>query len=137
MTMKISFAGGKVVHAQTKGFTIVTDVPSEPGGEVSAPSPVDLLLASLGTCTSYYVLHFCEQRGLSLDRVGLSLDVDRDGETERIAKIRISIEVPSSFPDRYLDAIVKAASQCTVKKYLEDCPAIETFAAKAEAAVRT
>ena len=137
MTMKISFAGGKVVHAQTKGFTIVTDVPSEPGGEVSAPSPVDLLLASLGTCTSYYVLHFCEQRGLSLDRVGLSLDVDRDGETERIAKIRISIEVPSSFPDRYLDAIVKAASQCTVKKYLEDCPAIETLAAKAEAAART
>jgi putative redox protein len=134
MTMKIRFAGNKVVHAETKGFTIVTDVPSGPGGEVSAPSPVDLLLASLGTCTSYYVLHFCEQRGMSLDNVGLSLDVNRDEETQRIAKIRISIEVPSSFPDRYLDAVVKATSQCTVKKYLQDCPAIETVTAKAEVA---
>ena len=134
MSMKIRFAGDKVVHAETKGFTIVTDVPSELGGEVSAPSPVDLLLASLGTCTSYYVLHFCEQRGLCLDNVGLTLDVDRDDETQRIAKIRIAIEVPSSFPDRYLDAIVKAASQCTVKKYLQDCPAIETVAARAEVA---
>jgi len=131
MSMKISFAGDKVVHAETKGFTIVTDVPSQPGGEVSAPSPVDLLLASLGTCTSYYVLHFCEQRGLSLDNVGLSLDVERDEEAQRIAKIRISIEVPPGFPDRYLDAIVKAASQCTVKKYLQDSPTIETAAVKA------
>jgi len=65
MSMRIGFAGNKVVHAETKGFTITTDVPSEPGGRVMAPSPVDLLLASLGTRTSYYVLHFCEQRGMA------------------------------------------------------------------------
>jgi len=130
MTMRISFAGQKVVHAETNGFTIVTDVPSEPGGSVSAPSPVDLLLASLGTCTSYYVLHFCEQRELSLDGVSLGLDVERNSESKRIAKINITIELPPTFPDRYLDPIVKAASQCTVKKYLQDCPAIETAASK-------
>ena len=130
MDMKFSFAGNKVVHAETKGFTIITDVPSEPGGTVTAPSPVDLLLASLGTCTSYYVLHFCEQRELDLDSVTLSLDVDRDEESKRITKIKININVPSSFPERYLDAIVKAASQCTVKKYLQDCPEIETAASK-------
>lgn len=132
MTMKITFAGSKVVTAETKGFTIVTDVPSEPGGAVTAPSPVDLLLASLGTCTSYYVLHFCEQRELALDEVSLSLDVDRDEESKRITKIKINIHVPSCFPERYLDAIVKAASQCTVKKYLQDCPEIETAASKAQ-----
>lgn len=128
--MKIRFAGNKIVHAETKGFTIITDVPSEPGGTVTAPSPVDLLLASLGTCTSYYVLHFCEQRELALDEVSLSVNVDRDEESKRITKIKIDISVPSSFPERYLDAIVKAASQCTVKKYLQDCPEIETAASK-------
>lgn len=130
MDMKISFAGNKVVHAETKEFTIITDVPSEPGGTVTAPSPVDLLLASLGTCTSYYVLHFCEQRDLSLDEVSLSLNVDRDEESKRITRIKMNINVPSSFPERYLDAIVKAAAQCTVKKYLQDCPEIETSASK-------
>jgi len=128
--MKITFAGNKVVHAETKGFTIMTDVPSTPGGEVTGPSPVDLLLASLGTCTSYYVLHFCEQRELSLEGVSLSLDVDRDEETKKITRIKMCIHVPQSFPERYLDAIVKAASQCTVKKYMQDCPVIETTAAK-------
>jgi putative redox protein len=131
MTMKIRFAGNKVVHAETKGFTIITDVPSTPGGEITAPSPVDLLLASLGTCTSYYVLHFCEQHELSLDEVSLSLDVDRDEESKRITRIRMSIDVPSSFPDKYKDAVLKLASQCTVKKYLQDCPTIETVVSKA------
>ena len=136
MSMKIRFAGEKIVHAETKGFTIVTDVPSEPGGAVTAPSPVDLLLASLGTCTSYYVLHFCEQRELALDEVSLSVNVDRDEESKQITKIKVDINVPSSFPERYLDAIVKAASQCTVKKYLLDCPEIETMASKAQANCR-
>ncbi len=135
--MEIRFAGNKVVHAETKGFTIVTDVPSEPGGAVSAPSPVDLLLAALGTCTSYYVLHFCQQRDIPLDDVFLSVDVERDQESKRIAKILLSINLPASFPEQYLDAIVKAASQCTVKEYLQDCPAIETAAPKAEVAART
>ena len=128
--MEIRFAGNKIVHAETKGFTIVTDVPSEPGGEVSAPSPVDLLLASLGTCTSYYVLHFCQQREIPLDDVSLSLDVERDKDSKQITKILMSINLPGSFPEQYLDAVVKATSQCTVKKYLQNCPAIETVAAK-------
>ena len=104
---------------------------------VSAPSPVDLLLAALGTCTSYYVLHFCQQRDIPLDDVFLSVDVERDQESKRIAKILLSINLPASFPEQYLDAIVKAASQCTVKEYLQDCPAIETAAPKAEVAART
>ena len=130
MTMTIRFGSNKVVHAETKGFTITTDVPSEPGGSVTAPSPVDLLLASLGTCTSYYVLHFCKQRGIPLDDVSLSLDIDRDANTRKITTIKTHINMPASFPERYLDAIVKATSQCTVKKYLQDSPAIETVASR-------
>ncbi len=128
--MKIRFAGNKVVHAETKGFTITTDVPTESGGEVCAPSPVDLLLASLGTCTSYYVLHFCEQHEIPLDDVSLSLDVDRDEESKHITKIKLSIDVPGNFPDKYRDAILKVSSQCTVKKYLQNCPEIETVVHK-------
>jgi len=128
--MRIRFAGNKVVQAETKGFTITTDVPSEPGGDVTAPSPVDLLLASLGTCTSYYVLHFCEQRDLPVEDVSLSVDVDRNEETKKIEKIKVGIHMPCNFPDRYLDAVVKAAAQCTVKKYLQECPEIETIASK-------
>ena len=126
MSMNIRFAGGKVVEAETKGFVIRTDAPTKPGGPVTAPSPVDLLLASLGNCTSYYVLHFCESRGLPTDDVSLSVDVERDEETRRITDIQVSINLPTSFPEKYQEAILKAASQCTVKKYMQASPHLVT-----------
>jgi len=126
MSVSIRFAGGKVVEAETKGFTIATDVPTEPGGTVTAPSPVDLLLAALGNCSSYYVLHFCEQRELPVDDISLSVDVQRDTKARKITDIQVSIRVPESFPEKYVDPMLRAASQCTVKKMMLDCPTIDT-----------
>ena len=131
MLMSVRFAGKKVVEAEIKGFKIVTDVSSEPGGAVTAPSPVDLLLAALGNCTSYYVLHFCEQRDLPMDDVSLSVDVERDEDSRMITDIRVAIHVPADFPEKYIDPMLRAASQCTVKKLMLSCPTIETVVEKA------
>ena len=129
--MRVRHVGDRVVQAETKGFKITTDVPSEPGGDVTAPSPGDLLLAALGNCTFYYVLHFCRQHDVPLDDVWLSVDVDRNEETHRMEKIRMDIHLPEGTPDSHLNAVVRAAAQCTIKKYLQDCPEIETTASKA------
>ena len=130
MSMIIRFAGDRVVHAETKGFTVATDVPSEPGGAVSAPTPVDLLLAGLGTCTSYYVLGYCRQRDLPLDGVHLSVDADRDAEGRKITGICVTIHLPSNFPEEHIDPILRASSQCTVKKLMLDCPDLKTEVAR-------
>ena len=130
MSMIIRFAGDRLVHAETKGFTITTDVPSEPQGPVSAPSPVDLLLAGLGTCTSYYVLGYCRQRELPLDGVHLSVDPARDAETRKITEITISIHFPAGFPEEHVDPILRASSQCTVKKLMQNCPDLQTVAVR-------
>ena len=131
MLMSVRFAGKKVVEAEIKGFKILTDVPSEPGGAVTAPSPVDLLLAALGNCTSYYVLHFCEQRELPLDEVSLSINVGRDEETRMITDIHVAIHVPAEFPEKYVEPMLRSASQCTVKKLMQSCPTIETVVERA------
>jgi len=132
MLMSVRFAGDKVVEAEIKGFKIVTDAPSEPGGEATAPSPVDLLLAALGNCTSYYVLHFCAQRELPMDQISLAVDVKRDEESRMISDIRIAIRVPADFPEKYVEPMLRAASQCTVKKLMQHCPTIETVVEKAD-----
>ena len=128
--MRFRFAKDRIVHAETKGFTITTHVPADPGGEACAPTPVDLLLASLGTCTSYYVMRYCEEREIPMEDVSLSLDVDRDSASSVITKIKICISMPAVFPDERLAPVVHAASQCTVKRYLENCPEIETTASR-------
>ncbi len=128
--MKVSFPGGKQVQAEYRGHVIRTDQSEKSGGSGSAPSPFDLFLASIGTCTGYYVLAFCQQRNIPTDDIELSLSMIQDADQHLIKQITVEVSLPEGFPDRYLGACVKAAAQCTVKRHLQDPPNIVLEAKK-------
>ena len=121
-TMTVSFPGGKRVNASYEGFEIATDQDTDSGGNGSAPEPFDYFLASLATCAGIYVLGFCQKRNIPYDGISLSQSWEREEKTNRLAAVHISIEVPTGFPDKYRKALVRAASQCSVKKTLENPP---------------
>ena len=120
--MSVTFPGGKRVAAAYNGFEIATDQSEKNGGGASAPEPFDLFLASLATCSGIYVLGFCQKRNIPHDGVKLVQSWDRDEKTRRLTDIRIVIEVPADFPEKYHPALVRAASQCAVKKTMETPP---------------
>ncbi|WP_020675178.1 OsmC family protein [Geopsychrobacter electrodiphilus] len=125
--MKISFPGGVAVNAEFDGFTVKSDQPVRAGGQGAAPSPFDLFLASLGTCAGFFALRFCQQRELSTEGLELTLDVERNPETHLPSKVRIAIELPTGFPDKYRDAIIRATDQCAVKRSIADPPEFEVL----------
>jgi len=138
MNMKITFPGGVAVDAETKGFTIHTDQPKDHGGKGTAPAPFDLFLASLGTCAGFYVLRFCQQRDLPTEGLGLTLETIKDPEGRKIDLILLEIQLPPGFPDKYREAVIRAADQCAVKKHIFDPPRFEIVAlASAEPALET
>jgi ribosomal protein S12 methylthiotransferase accessory factor len=124
-TMTVSFPGGKKVNARYDGFEIATDQERDSGGDGSAPEPFDYFLASLATCAGIYVLGFCQKRGIPYDGISLTQSWEREEKTKRLAKVRISIGVPSDFPEKYRDALVRAASLCSVKRTLENPPSFD------------
>ena len=123
--MDVTLHAGKRISARFGDFEIHTDQTTASGGEGSAPSPFDLFLASLGTCAAYYVLDFCATRGIPTEGITLRQHWQRDPQTKRIQTIEQVIELPREFPRRYEKAVVRAASQCTVKKHLENPPQFE------------
>ena len=127
MDMEVYFPGNKRVHARYKGFVVETDQPVDSGGDNSAPAPFDLFLLSIGTCAGYYVLSFLQQRGLSTDGAGVVLRREIDQTGHLPSKISIEIKLPGDFPEKYRDAVVRAAEQCAVKRALDNPPAFETF----------
>ena len=124
-TIIVRFGGGLKVNAEYRGFTIKTDQPFHQGGEGSAPAPFDLFLASLATCAGFYVLAFCLGRKLSTDGIDISMTMQKDPGTKMIAKITISIDLPTGFPEKYKEAIAKAVDHCTVKAHIQKPPAFE------------
>jgi putative redox protein len=125
MDMVVTFPGGARVDAQFGPHTIRTDQPAQGGGGDSAPTPFALFLASVATCAGIYVLGFCRQRGLPTEGIRLIQRLEVDPRTGMVAQIGIDIEVPAGFPEKYHEPLVRAASQCAVKKHLEHPPAFE------------
>ena len=125
MEMKITFPGGEKVNAEINSRVIPTDQPASDGGDGSAPSPFDYFLASLGTCAGIYVLSFCQHRQIATEGLALTQRMEfittEDGK-KKLAKVAIEINLPSGFPEKYRNAIVKAAELCSVKKVIMDPP---------------
>jgi len=124
--MEIRFPGGAAVDAVFKGHTIHTDQPERAGGGDTGPAPFDLFLASIGTCAGYYALVFCQQRGLSTDDLEITLGLERDPERPRLAGIKLQVQLPSDFPEKYKSAIVRSIDQCAVKRHIIEPPEIVT-----------
>jgi ribosomal protein S12 methylthiotransferase accessory factor len=125
MEIKVTFPGGKKVNAEMNGIVIPTDQPVEDGGEGTAPSPFFYFLASLGTCAGIYVLGFCQQRQIATEGLALTQRMEfitAEGGKKRLARIAIEIFLPPGFPEKYQNAVVKAAGLCSVKKVIMDPP---------------
>lgn len=127
MDMEIFFPGNMRVSARYKGFVIETDQPVHSGGGESAPAPFDLFLASIGTCAGVYVLSFLQKRGLPSEGAGIVMSHERDPETKLVTKISLEIKLPAGFPEKYREAVVRAAETCAVRRHLDHPPAFETF----------
>jgi len=125
--IEVSFPKGKQVSANIKGFDLLTDQPVAAGGNGEAASPFDFFLSSLATCAGFYAVSFCQSR--DIDTTGMSVELSRevDKETKLISNIEIKLIVPTGFPEKYEKSILRAMDQCSVKRHLDNPPAISTI----------
>jgi len=120
----VSWEGGARFTADIRGHKVTVDQPEKGGGDDSAPMPVELLPTSLGTCVALYVQRFLATR--QLDASGLTVEVTSVGapNPNRIAKFGIEVKIPGGVPEKYRDAVRRAAEGCTVHHTLTHAPEI-------------
>lgn len=134
MEMIIDFPGGARVDAHFGPYTVQTDQPPAGGGEGSAPTPFAVFLASIGTCAGIYVLGFCKQRNLPTDGIQLIQRLQADPFTGMVTRVNLEIQVPPTFPEKYLPSLVRSAELCAVKKHFEKPPQFDIHAEVVERA---
>lgn len=121
----LSFPGGKKVEVIHGNHRLLTDQPLDNGGEDAAMSPFDLFLASIVTCSGIVALGFLKKRNISTDDLKVRMIPEYDADEYMVIKLKIEIDVPDDFPEKYLGALVKALETCTVKKHLVNPPEFE------------
>jgi putative redox protein len=128
MEMVIDFPGGKRVDAHFGDLLVKTDQPTQAGGTGSAATPFDTFLASIGTCAGIYIVGFCSNRNIPTEGIKLIQRMEIDPATGMLALISLDIQLPSDFPEKYKDAVIRAADQCKVKKHMEHPPKFQISA---------
>jgi ribosomal protein S12 methylthiotransferase accessory factor len=123
----VTFPGGALVTANFGKFEVPTDQPIEDGGTDTAPEPYMLFLSSIVTCAGFYVIRFCQQRKLPTEGLSMTLDIERNPELRRLEKVKMAIQLPEGFPEKYKKAVIRAAGMCSVKKAIANPPEFEVI----------
>jgi len=120
----VSWDGGVRFTADIRGHKVTVDQTQRGGGEDSAPTPLELLPTALGTCVALYVQQFLVTRGL--DPTGMTVEVGTVGAANpnRIARFAVEVKIPGGVPEKYRDAVKRAAEGCTVHHTLSHGPEI-------------
>ena len=114
---------------------LAADEPIAAGGSDSAPTPYDLLLASLGSCTSMTIGLYARRKGWPLDSVAVRLRHDRihaedceDCETRdgMIDRIEVDVELVGSLTESQRARLLEIAGRCPVHRTLTSEVSIRT-----------
>jgi putative redox protein len=130
--MEITFDGGTIITAHLNDHIIKTDQPLSAGGNNSAPTPFELFLASIGTCAGIYVKSFCDKRNISTDEMKIIQSMEYDGQSGLPSNIKIDIQLPANFPEKYIDSVIHVAELCKVKKTITSQPKFQVISTKAQ-----
>ncbi len=125
-----------LVHGSARAFVqeivvgphrLATDEPKDLGGNDEGPTPYDLLLAALGSCTSMTVGAYARRKGWPLQDVTTRLRHSRIHVTDcaecetkegRIDRIELDIELAGPLDDEQRSKLLEIAKKCPVHRTL-------------------
>jgi ribosomal protein S12 methylthiotransferase accessory factor len=127
MKASIESAGGVASRVQIGSHTLTFDQPpSVPGGGDQGPSPLDVLVVSVGACAHYFAAAFLQARRLPVD--GLRVEVEANkGRTPspRIEKLTVHVTLPAGVNESHVPAIERAIRNCPAYGTLVHPPDVE------------
>jgi uncharacterized OsmC-like protein len=120
--------GPYVQNVKASNHAFLADEPLEMKGQDRGPAPYDLLLASLGACTSMTLRLYADQKGWPLEKVSVALTHRKEpgegGVKKDIITRAISLEGP--LDDAQRQRLLEIANKCPVHRTLENSPQIES-----------
>ena len=103
---------------EIRKHSVAADEPKAHGGDDSAPSPQELLAASLASCTAITMEMYAERKGWDLGDV--TVDVDYE-PTQRGSPTRFTmvVQFPKELPEDQRERLMQIGAKCPVHRVLE------------------
>src|SRR5689334_18551638 len=127
MKASIESAGGVASRVQLGSHTLTFDQPpAVPGGGDHGPSPLDVLVVSVGACAHYFAAAFLQARRLSVEGLRVEVEAHKGkAPSPRIDKLSVHVMLPAGVNESLLPSIERAIRNCPAYGTLVHPPDVE------------
>jgi len=128
-------AGGLRQDIEAGGHSLVSDEPVDLGGTDAGPTPYDLILAALGSCTAITLQMYARQKGWPLDGIEVRLGhakihardcADCETKDGKIDRIEREIVLRGALDEAQRARLLEIADRCPVHRTLTSEAKIST-----------
>lgn len=108
---------------QSDDHQIITDEPTEEGGQNLGFDPFELVLAALATCTTATMKMYTDRKGWKVDKIDIQLHME---EIDKIQHIQSDITIEGDLDEEQRKRMLIIAQKCPVHKILTNPNQITT-----------
>ncbi len=130
--MTVRYLGAVQFEAQIRGHKVFCDQPLNKGGFDEGMTPVEFLLASLGTCAGYYAVEYLKLNHFETAGLEISVSAEKVREPTRLDRFQLGIYVPMKLDAAHVEGLRHSVDKCLIKNTLLNAPAIETHVTAGE-----
>ena len=125
MEVKVSHLGQVKFNIQSRSHSILCDQPVDNGGEDSAMTPPELMLASLGSCAAFYAVQYLKARNLAQSGVEVSVTAEKLKHPARLGNFNIHVECPVPLTEEQKEGLMRSVHHCLIHNTLLAPPEIK------------
>jgi len=125
MQVKVSHLGQVRFNIQSRSHSILCDQPVDNGGEDTAMTPPELMLASLGSCAAFYAVQYLKARNLADSGVEVSVTAEKLKGPARLGNFKIHVEYPVELDQDHQDGLMRSVKHCLIHNTLLVTPDID------------
>jgi len=105
-------------HVEIGSHRLTADEPQDQGGSDAGPNPLELLAASLATCSAVTMEMYADRKGWDIGDVVVDVDYE-PAQRGSPTKFTVDVKLPKELPEDQREKLMQIVTKCPVHRTLE------------------